>query len=221
MSFHDGRFAHDTNFVFHLFDQIMRHSVAKEISIKFSSNTKRIEEVQKLINDNQFEKVLNDAIKHPKNPDSIKTFKKVMNLITVASASVPNSLAARNAFISKGVIAQEAKLLTHTDGAHSEWYWRREFGAAYTFLFPAPSVSISELTEDNVRIYPNPSKDSFQVESLTCLNCAFILKSSDGKLVLEDKLQNGKTIIDSRNFKRGVYFLEMGGQKSATKLVVE
>jgi metallo-beta-lactamase class B len=128
---------------------------------------------------------------------------------------------ARNNFISKGVVAQDAKLMTHTDGAHSEWYWRREFGAAYTFLFPASTVTISELTEDNVRIYPNPSKDDFQVESLTCLNCAFNLKSSDGKLVLDGKLQNGKTIIDSKNLKRGVYFLEMEGQKSVVKLVVE
>jgi metallo-beta-lactamase class B len=140
---------------------------------------------------------------------------------TESTTLVSDMQAARNAFISKGVIAQEAKLLTHTDGAHSEWYWRREFGAAYTFLFPAPGVSISELTEEKVSIYPNPSKDSFQVESLTCLNCAFNLKSSDGKLVMEGKLENGKTIIDSKNFKRGVYFLEMEGQKSATKLVVE
>jgi predicted alpha/beta superfamily hydrolase len=140
---------------------------------------------------------------------------------TESTTLVSDMQAARNAFISKGVVAQEAKLLTHTDGAHSEWYWRREFGAAYTFLFPPSTVAISELTEDNVRIYPNPSKDSFQVESLSCLNCAFNLKSSDGKLVMEGKLENGKTIIDSKNFKRGVYFLEMEGQKSATKLVVE
>jgi hypothetical protein len=38
---------------------------------------------------------------------------------------------------------------------------------------------------------------------------------------MEGKLENGKTIIDSKIFKRGVYFLEMEGQKSATKLVVE
>lgn len=140
---------------------------------------------------------------------------------TESTTLVSDMQAARNAFISKGVVAQEAKLLTHTDGAHSEWYWKREFGAAYTFLFPVSTIGVSELIEDNVRIYPNPSKDSFQVESLTCLNCAFNLKSSDGKLVFEGKLQNGKTIIDSRNFKKGVFFLELEGQKSAVKLVIE
>jgi hypothetical protein len=82
-------------------------------------------------------------------------------------------------------------------------------------------LSNSAIFENTCVIYPNPSKDSFQVESLSCLNCAFNLKSSDGKLVSEGKLQNGKTIIDSRNFKSGVYFLELEGEKSAVKLVVE
>jgi predicted esterase len=61
-----------------------------------------------------------------------------------SSTMVADMQTARNAFISRGVDAQEAKLMTHTDGAHSEWYWKREFGAAFTFLFPASSVSSTE-----------------------------------------------------------------------------
>lgn len=41
-----------------------------------------------------------------------------------------------------GVVLKEAgfgegeiKLLVHSDGAHSEWYWRREFPAAYQWLY--------------------------------------------------------------------------------------
>lgn len=42
----------------------------------------------------------------------------------------------RKVFLLKGVSVKEVKMLTHSDGAHSEWYWAREFGTAFTFLFP-------------------------------------------------------------------------------------
>ncbi|HMO62638.1 MAG TPA: alpha/beta hydrolase-fold protein [Ferruginibacter sp.] len=32
--------------------------------------------------------------------------------------------------------SSELRLLPHTDGQHAEWYWAREFGAAYKWLFP-------------------------------------------------------------------------------------
>ena len=140
---------------------------------------------------------------------------------TESSTMVSDMQTARNAFISKGVVAQDAKLMTHTDGAHSEWYWKREFGAAYTFLFPVSSVSTNELSEEKIKIFPNPSKDSFQVESTSCLNCSFNLKSSEGKIVFVGKLQNGKSMIETKNFKNGVYFLELDEQKSVIKMVIE
>ena len=140
---------------------------------------------------------------------------------TESSTMVADMQTARNAFISKGVIAQEAKLMTHTDGAHSEWYWKREFGAAYTFLFPASSVSSTELPEEKIKIFPNPSKDSFQVECTSCPNCNFNLKSYDGKIVVVGKLQSGKSMIETKNFKNGVYFIELEGQKSVLKMVIE
>lgn len=48
---------------------------------------------------------------------------------------VKDMKSARKAFVSKGVAVKEVKLITHADGAHSEWFWAREFGAAFTFLF--------------------------------------------------------------------------------------
>lgn len=138
-----------------------------------------------------------------------------------SSTMVSDMQTARNAFISNGVVAQEAKLLTHADGAHSEWYWKREFGAAYRFLFPISTVGLSKLNQESVNVFPNPSKDSFQVECLACQDCFFTLKSTEGKIVLTSKLQNGKTTIDSKHYKKGDYFLEIEGQKLAIKLVKE
>jgi predicted alpha/beta superfamily hydrolase len=142
---------------------------------------------------------------------------------TESTTLVSDMQAARNAFISKGVVAQEAKLLTHTDGAHSEWYWRREFGAAYTFLFPNPTSDLNEIQETDLHVFPNPSNDSFNLECHLCQDADFTVKSAEGKIVAKGKLENGKATLDARNFKKGIYFIQLVGSdsKTALKVVVE
>jgi len=138
-----------------------------------------------------------------------------------SSTLVSDMQSARNAFISKGVVSTDAKLVTHADGAHSEWYWRREFGAAYSFLFPASTAHFSEIDSKHLTIYPNPSKDSFQIENSVCLDCSFVLKNLEGKIINSGYFQNGKTIIDATKFMSGVYFIEVKGESRTYKLVVE
>lgn len=71
-----------------------------------------------------------------------KNFKKTpLRLYFLAGTNesptmVKDMKSVRKVFLSKGVSVKEGKMLTHSDGAHSEWYWAREFGAAFTFLFP-------------------------------------------------------------------------------------
>lgn len=142
---------------------------------------------------------------------------------TESSTLVSDMQSARNAFISKGVNAQTANLVTHTDGAHSEWYWRREFGAAYNYLFPNTALNVVELTKPEITIFPNPSNDSFQIECKQCQQTEFSVYSTDGKIVTEGKLENGKTILYASDFKKGIYFIQLLGTdfKSALKIVIE
>jgi len=56
--------------------------------------------------------------------------------INESPTMVKDMKSVRKVFLSKGVSVKEVKMLTHSDGAHSEWYWAREFGTAFTFLFP-------------------------------------------------------------------------------------
>ncbi|MFY7651801.1 MAG: alpha/beta hydrolase-fold protein, partial [Chitinophagaceae bacterium] len=63
-----------------------------------------------------------------------------------------------NALIAKGVSSSNMRLKNDADGAHSEWYWRREFPAAYQWLFatsPLPVVwnNISLIIENNCDAY--------------------------------------------------------------------
>ena len=62
---------------------------------------------------------------------------------------------------------EELRLLTHPDGQHSEWYWRREFPAAYLWLFAPLSTSTSAAEPGlnfELRVRPNPTSQRLYLE---------------------------------------------------------
>ncbi len=167
----------------------------------------------------------NDVMNYINSKDFTNTPLKIYFLggTTESSTLVSDMQAVRNAFISKGVNAQDAKLLTHTDGAHSEWYWAREFGAAYTFLFPNSTSSISELSSLDFKIFPNPTKDSFTIQSSIYKDASFAISDVNGKTMLKSNLSNGQAKIESSKLPKGIYFIQIEGVEKAfvQKIVVE
>lgn len=97
----------------------------------------------------------------------------------------------------------------HTDGQHSEWYWAREFPWAYLWLFDGIDLtSVSEQTEKNIRLYPNPADNLIHLDNLPDLKRPFVrLYSAAGKLKYKERL-NGNS-IDVSGLEPGVYFLEI------------
>jgi len=79
---------------------------------------------------------------------------------------VGDMLAMEAALESAGFEADALRAVPHEDGDHSEWYWRREFPAAYEWLF-ADAVSVSEevSVSQSVRfeVFPNPTDSALQV----------------------------------------------------------
>jgi len=143
-----------------------------------------------------------------------------------SSTMVSNMQAARTQFINSGVPSQEINLVTHPDGAHSEWYWRREFGAAYQFLFPAPYFATSTLSPSETvifSIYPNPSKDSFMIECNHCKTEKYELVNLEGKTVLSGQINNANTTIATGDINKGVYLFRLIGSHgiSIQKLVIQ
>jgi len=63
-----------------------------------------------------------------------------------------------------GYADNEINTSIHADGQHSEWYWAREFEAAYRWLWDDLTTTSSEKPENQIRIYPNPAKDSLRIE---------------------------------------------------------
>jgi len=64
------------------------------------------------------------------------------------------------AMLESGLSAEEFITTIHSDGAHSEWYWSREFSDAYEWLFADINLSLPNSERPpQVLIYPNPSDD--------------------------------------------------------------
>jgi metallo-beta-lactamase class B len=63
-----------------------------------------------------------------------------------------------------GLPATELISVTHPDGQHSEWYWAREFGAAYTWLFANLTSTTPDITTGDLwQLAPNPATDTLRL----------------------------------------------------------
>jgi len=70
-----------------------------------------------------------------------------------------NMNAVANAMTTAGFLNNEKHTLVSPDGQHSEWFWRREFPAAYIWLFAGAVTSTGDVppTGTAIGVYPNPA----------------------------------------------------------------
>jgi predicted alpha/beta superfamily hydrolase len=113
------------------------------------------------------------------------------------------------------------KTVIKADGQHSEWFWRREFGAAYRWLFKDLSLEVAEaLPAEDTFLYPNPVDDYIIVQGVhhaDIMNIDVTGKEySEGikKSVFDDSDKNMRISGLSR-LPAGVYWLVIttGGQR--------
>lgn len=86
-----------------------------------------------------------------------------------SSTMVPNLNNISTRLQNRGVPVASTVTKVDADGAHSEWYWRREFAAAYQWLFANITTSVSNrLTlPANVTVVPNPVTATLQLTQYT------------------------------------------------------
>ena len=63
-----------------------------------------------------------------------------------------------------GYTETEITTVIHADGQHAEWFWAREFEDAYLWLWDELTWIKPETVSRNIRIYPNPARDSLKIE---------------------------------------------------------
>jgi predicted alpha/beta superfamily hydrolase len=104
----------------------------------------------------------------------------------------------------------EIILVTHSDGQHSEWYWRREFPDAYAWLFSEVINALPFVSaKDEVKIGPNPFSDSlFFATDLPLNDVTVNLYNLSGEKVNTRIISFGET-VDFSAIKDGLYLLEI------------
>jgi predicted alpha/beta superfamily hydrolase len=121
-----------------------------------------------------------------------------------------------------GYTNDELLMVSKADGQHSEWFWKREFPAAYKWLFNLTS-KISESTNDVFELYPNPVKDyiyiSFNHETK---NACIEIFNSTGLKVFTGKVNTNAINIDASKFENGIYFVNVctNNSQNMEKLII-
>ena len=86
-------------------------------------------------------------------------------------------------------------------------------------------TGLSENTFSEITISPNPSSDEFIISSSQKNKNSISIKVVDafGKLITQQQINAGKTILKAENWSTGIYFIEVndGKNKSVRKLVKE
>jgi predicted alpha/beta superfamily hydrolase len=109
-----------------------------------------------------------------------------------------------------GFAASELQKITHNDGQHSEWYWRREFSSAYQWLFAdVTTTSLSSLPKSpQFRIFPNPAQNQVQVTGLEDYpQIAVRIYDTQGRLAASVRTLNGN-LIDVSKLPKGKYLIQ-------------
>ncbi len=108
------------------------------------------------------------------------------------------------------------------DGQHSEWFWKREFPAVYSWLFSS-SVGINENKSFNFSVYPNPAKDEINIKG-DFISDKLMAEMSDstGKLIFKKKFKSGKS-LELPEVSNGVYILKItdGKQVGTRKILIQ
>ncbi len=125
-----------------------------------------------------------------------------------------------NGLISKGLLSARSKIQVDADGAHSEWYWKREFGAAYKWLFPNTTTSVREITPASIRyvVMPNPVQQYLQLKGYDAKPGDVLrIINIHGQVLKTFRTATGKSYA-VQDLRPGVYLLQLNG-KTTTRFV--
>jgi predicted alpha/beta superfamily hydrolase len=128
---------------------------------------------------------------------------------TESDDMVPDMQAMQTTVLGASVNPPQTFLITHADGAHSEWYWRREFPDAYSWLSGCEDVYTSNiLSENEFVVFPNPFVDSLELSTIRKEILHIIISDITGKVCLETTMQ-GQSRLNLPLLSAGTYVLRI------------
>ncbi len=82
-----------------------------------------------------------------------------------SASMIPAMMAMYDGLIAAGQDETEMYFLSQPDGAHSEWFWAREYPAAYTWLFSETLLHDHNVPVDYINVFPNPAHDCITIRN--------------------------------------------------------
>ena len=109
-----------------------------------------------------------------------------------------------------GYTDDELKIGTKTDGQHSEWFWAREFGDGYKWLFRETTTGTDGGSlNDKIKIFPNPTDSVLNIETTENTKVINVeIYDILGRLMHIEPLQSSK-VVNVNYLKSGNYILRL------------
>ncbi|WP_426491165.1 alpha/beta hydrolase-fold protein [Hymenobacter sp. 102] len=158
---------------------------------------------------------------HPANPATRFYF---VSGSTESQTMVPLMQAMRDSLAKGGVPAANLSFNIKADGQHAEWFWKREFSAAYQWLLQ-PSVVTGARKAQVLAFsaYPNPAKNQLTVQLPADVREARAeVLDMAGRSVLREKVKAG-AMLNISGLAKGTYqlLLTAGARRGSQILVKE
>ncbi|MBK9338116.1 MAG: T9SS type A sorting domain-containing protein [Lewinellaceae bacterium] len=115
-----------------------------------------------------------------------------------------------NAMDTAGFFNNEKYITVPSDGQHSEWFWRREFPAAYVWLFAgAVSSTGSPAPEEPLGVFPNPAGSWVRISGVNATDKVQVqIANAAGKRLRSTTLQ-GSEALWTGDLPAGFYVLKI------------
>ena len=117
---------------------------------------------------------------------------------------------------------EEMHFTTPADGQHSEWFWKREFPAAYEWLFKDYLLNTSDSEIRTLNIYPNPTNNNIKITMPDNKVAHFSLFDTKGNKILKKQISQHETICFN-NISKGIYIACITSQNYTytNKLIIQ
>ncbi|WP_400191369.1 alpha/beta hydrolase-fold protein [Hymenobacter sp. B81] len=125
---------------------------------------------------------------------------------------VPLMAAVRDSLLRGGHAAADLSYQVRADGQHAEWFWKREFPAAYQWLFRPAAPNAARPSQDlpGLAVFPNPVGQQLSVQLPTGWSEARLdISDTTGRVVLRRGLRQAETQVDVARLRRGSYLLRL------------
>jgi metallo-beta-lactamase class B len=140
-----------------------------------------------------------------------------------STTMISNMQNMRTRLQNRGVPPSQINLVSRADGQHSEWFWAREFGEGYKWLFQdvTADIQIQESSIPGFNVFPNPNTGILKVQFDAKDEAIAEIYDSSGKLVIQQKVYTGQE-VNVQNLPLGQYILtaRLKKQTARAKIVL-